>query len=113
MNKQQVFYIHGGGSFSRREAFLKTLRTNEIRNLPGTEPLKKWTGTFAEDLGESCEVFTPSMPNSQNAKYDEWKVWFERHFEHLRDEIILVGWSLGGCVSCVVLIPRISHVITQ
>lgn len=96
MQKQQVFYIHGGGSFSERADFLETLRTREIRNLPGTEPLKKWTGTFVEDLGEGYEVFTPSMPNSDNARYDEWQIWFERHFEHLHDEVILVGWSLGG-----------------
>jgi predicted alpha/beta hydrolase family esterase len=36
------------------------------------------------------------MPNSNNAHYEEWKIWFERHFEYLRDGIILVGWSLGG-----------------
>lgn len=41
-------------------------------------------------------MFTPSMPNKQNAKYEEWKIWFERHFEYLRDGVILVGWSQGS-----------------
>jgi hypothetical protein len=36
------------------------------------------------------------MPNKQNAKYQEWKLWFERHFEFLRDGVILIGHSLGG-----------------
>lgn len=96
MNKQQVFYIHGGSSFSNYEAFLEDLSTKTIRDLPGEEPLKKWPVTLREDLGEDCEVFMPSMPNSQNAKYEEWKIWFERHFEYLRDGVILVGWSQGG-----------------
>ena len=96
MNKQQVFYIHGGSSFSDYGVFLEDLKTKTIRNLPGSEPLKMWTGTFREDLGEGYEVFMPAMPNSQNAKYEEWKIWFERHFEYLRDGVILVGWSQGG-----------------
>jgi hypothetical protein len=36
------------------------------------------------------------MPNSQNAKYEEWKIWFERYSEFLHDGIILIGHSLGG-----------------
>lgn len=94
--KQQVFYIHGGTAFSRYEDFLNHLRTKEIRDLPWNEPLKKWTNTFREDLGEDFEVFMPVMPNSQNAKYEEWKIWFERYFEYLRDDVIVVGWSQGG-----------------
>lgn len=94
--KRQVFYIHGGSAYSNYEDFLNNLRTAEIRNLPGVEPMKKWSNTLREDLGDDFEVFMPSMPNSINCKYEEWKIWFERHFEYLRDDIILVGWSQGG-----------------
>lgn len=93
--KQQVFFIHGGMSFSKYDNFLQYLCTTEVRNLPGEESTKRWTHTLAEDL-ESCEVFTPRMPNSQNSKYKEWKIWFERHFEYLRNDLILIGWSQGG-----------------
>jgi len=96
MEKQQVFYIHGGDAFSKQDDFLRYLETKTIRDLPGEEQLKKWSSTFAEDLGDAYEVFAPAMPNSQNAKYAEWKIWFERHLEYLRDDVILVGWSLGG-----------------
>ncbi|NCN11989.1 hypothetical protein GW937_01555 [Candidatus Kaiserbacteria bacterium] len=96
MEKQQIFYIHGGSAYSNYSDFLAYLRNKELRDLPGVEPIKKWTGMFHEDLGESFEVFMPSMPNSQNAKYEEWKIWFERYFKYLQDEVILVGWSLGG-----------------
>ena len=96
MQTKQVFYIHGGNAYSDYNAFLDDLRTMPVRNLPDVEPLKKWTQSLREDLGEDFEVFTPTMPNSLNAKYLEWKIWFERHFEYLRDDIILLGWSQGG-----------------
>ena len=89
-------FVHGGTAFSKYEDFLWHLETKELRDLPGTESLKKWTGTLREDLGDEYEVFTPAMPNSQNAKYEEWKIWFERYVPHLRDGVVLVGWSLGG-----------------
>lgn len=96
MEKQQVFYIHGGDAFSSYDAFIHELQNREVRNLPGREQLKKWSSTLADDLGEEYEVFTPQMPNAMNAKYKEWKIWFERHFEYLRDDVILIGWSLGA-----------------
>lgn len=94
--KQQVFYVHGGSSYSDYDAFLDHLRSAIPRDLPTLPIPKKWISTFREDLGEGFEVFMPSMPNSQNAKYEEWKLWFERHFEYLDDDIILVGWSQGA-----------------
>jgi predicted alpha/beta hydrolase family esterase len=94
--KKQVVYIHGGDSFSEHEDFLQDLRTKTIRSLPGTESNKFWTETLQEDLGEDFELFKLAMPNKQNAQYEEWKIWFERHFEYSRDGVIFVGWSLGG-----------------
>lgn len=94
--KQQVFYIHGGSSYTDYDAYLSDLRTTPIRDLPGMEPLKKWTHSLREDLGAGFEVFMPTMPNKQNARYEEWKIWFERHFELLRNNLILLGWSQGG-----------------
>lgn len=96
MSKQQVFYIHGGSSYSDYGAYLQDLQTKEVRDLPGVEVLKKWPATLREDLGEKYEVFMPAMPNANDAKYAEWKIWFERHFEYLHDDIILLGWSQGA-----------------
>lgn len=96
MKKQQVFYIHGGESFLDNDQFLERLRTKGIWDLPAEGKVKKWTDSLREDLGDEYEVFTPRMPNGQNAKYEEWKIWFERHFEYLRDDIVLVGYSLGA-----------------
>ena len=36
------------------------------------------------------------MPNKINAKYNEWKLWFEKIAPLLDDEVALVGHSLGG-----------------
>jgi len=36
------------------------------------------------------------MPNSTNARYEEWAVWFGRIAEVADDDIILVGHSMGG-----------------
>lgn len=94
--KQQLVFIHGGEAYSKYEDFLTDLREEPIRNLPWTLKEKRWTHSLAEDLGDEYEVFKPSMPNSSNAKYIEWKIWFERHFEFFRDNIVLVGHSQGG-----------------
>lgn len=94
--KQQVFYIHGGTAYSNYQVFLENLKQTPVRDLPSSDSVKNWSSTLREDLGEDYEVFTPSMPNKQNAKYLEWKIWFERYFPYLRDGLILVGWSQGG-----------------
>ena len=94
--KKQVLFISGGDSFSKYEDFLQDLRTRTIRSLPSKESTKFWTETLEEDLGDDYELFRPAMPNKQNAKYEEWKIWFERHFEYLHDDVVLIGWSLGG-----------------
>lgn len=92
---QQVFYIHGGAAFSEYADYLQYLRTREVRDSHGNKP-DLWPQTLQSELGAEFEVFTPQMPNSDNAKYEEWKIWFERHFEYLNDGVILVGWSLGA-----------------
>jgi len=99
MQKQQVFYIHGGESFEKHEDFLDRLKTASLWHLPEQSAFgngKKWTATLAEDLCEDYEVIMPPMPNKQNAKFIEWKIWFERHFEFLNENVILIGCSLGA-----------------
>ncbi len=94
--KKSVIYIHGGDSFGNYEDFLQHLRTRTIRDLPWSTSLPSWKRSLPVDLGEDFEVFLPSMPNSHNARYIEWKIWFERYFDYLHDGVILIGCSLGG-----------------
>jgi predicted alpha/beta hydrolase family esterase len=92
--KKQVFYIHGGCAFSEYEEYISNLKNTKIDL--SYEDKKRWTKTLTEDLGENFEVISPIFPSKYNAHYEEWKIWFENHFEHLRDDVILVGWSLGS-----------------
>lgn len=86
--------IHGGETFDTYEEFLAWLRAEELELEPaGT---KRWKSTMQEDLGEWHEVIQPRMPNSLNAKYEEWKIWFEKYLPLLSKELIFVGHSLGG-----------------
>ena len=97
MEKQQVFYIQGGDSFSKYENYLEYLKVIDVSGLPTEEESPvRWSKNLREDLGDEFEVFTPAMPNKLNASYKEWKIWFERYLEYLHDDVILVGWSLGG-----------------
>ena len=95
MKKQQVFFIHGGSAYSEYDNFLNGLRNKALWS-PTGEVSKKWSLTLREDLGGEYELFALQMPNKQNAKYEEWKIWFERHFVYMHDDVVLLGWSLGG-----------------
>ena len=36
------------------------------------------------------------MPNATNARYAEWKIWFDKIVPLLDEEVIFIGHSLGG-----------------
>lgn len=92
---KELLYIHGGDAYSRREDFVAALATMPLRE-PFADPAEKWPQTLRRELGEGWRVMTPRMPNSQNARYDEWKVWFMRHLALTEQPPVLLGWSLGG-----------------
>lgn len=89
----QVFVIHGGTTFATYEEYLHYLKTKEIDIQ--TLKAKGWKDSL-DSLGPGYEVIAPRMPNAQNAKYEEWKLWFERFIPFLKDGVVLVGHSLGG-----------------
>lgn len=94
MDKRQVVVIHGGESFDTYEDYIAWLEKQEAVLFP--EERKGWRKGLQEALGEGYEVVLMRMPNGQNAKYREWKLWFDKHVPLLAPEIILVGHSLGG-----------------
>ncbi|MFA6550627.1 MAG: alpha/beta hydrolase, partial [Candidatus Gracilibacteria bacterium] len=56
-----------------------------------------WSGEYLnKKLGKDFKIMRPRMPLSDNAKYKEWKIYFERHFPYINDDVILIGCSLGG-----------------
>lgn len=92
--KKQVVVIHGGDTFETYEEYLSFLKSFEIEI--GDLKKKSWKSSLQEKLGEEYEVISPQMPNKQNAKYLEWKIWFEKVTPLLNNEVVLVGHSLGG-----------------
>jgi hypothetical protein len=91
----QVIVIHGGDTFETYEDYFNHLKNYQIESLDYFRR-KDWKTSLQERLGGNFEVIAPQMPNRKNARYDEWKVWFEKIIPLLNDEIILVGHSMGG-----------------
>jgi len=91
--KIQIFMIHGGMTFKNKKDYLHFLETRKI----SIEEKIKWSNEFfKKGLGKDFEIIKPRMPLQDNAKYNEWKIHFERYFPQLRNNIILIGSSLGG-----------------
>lgn len=92
--KKQVIIIHGGDIFETYKKYVAYLKQYNFKK----DRLKRnrWTDTLEKELGKNYEVFLPIMLNSHNAKYSEWKIWFERLLLICNKEIILIGASLGG-----------------
>lgn len=92
---QRVLVVHGGNSFDKYDAYLEYLRTRKI-DLDGTKAGLGWKDHLQRDLGDDFEVTRLSMPNRDNAKYLEWKIWFNRVFRLSDDPVVLIGHSLGA-----------------
>ena len=92
--KKQVLVIHGGDAFATYEEYLSFLRNYEV----DLESLKRkgWKEALQEKLGNEYEVIAPKMPNKSNARYIEWKIWFEKYISFVNDGGILLGHSMGG-----------------
>jgi predicted alpha/beta hydrolase family esterase len=91
--KKQIVIIHGGTTFDTYEEYIEYLKSSELT----LEKInrKDWKDTISLSLPD-FEIIYPKMPNSKNARYQEWKIWFEKLFSLLNDEVVLVGHSLGG-----------------
>ena len=92
---KQVVIIHGGTTFSSYKDYLQYLRTPQT-SVDRMIPMRKWKEGMQERLGSDYQVLLPSMPNSTNAVYEEWKLWFDGTARLLDDDCILIGHSLGG-----------------
>jgi len=92
-SKPQILFIHGGMTFKDRKDYLSFLKNREIKITPKTA----WhQGYLDKKLGANFDIIRPRMPLSDDAKYSDWRIHFERHFPYLRNNIILIGASLGG-----------------
>ena len=91
--KPQILLIHGGTTFKTRKAYLDFLKNLKV----STEPRMRWRdGYLDKELGNKFEIIRPTMPLKENAQYEDWKIYFERYFPHIKSNVILIGTSLGG-----------------
>jgi len=91
---KQIVVIHGGNAFETYEEYLNDLRARE----PSIERIMKigWKMQLGNALGSDYLVLNPKMPNADNARYLEWKIWFEKLNNIFDEEVIMIGHSLGG-----------------
>ncbi|HEY0908066.1 MAG TPA: alpha/beta fold hydrolase [Candidatus Paceibacterota bacterium] len=102
---KQVLAIHGGNFFDTRAEYLASLKKEPMKREDlFRDRSKRWKDNLGEDLngGKAAgnfEVFQPEMPSPEDAKYEEWKVVFEKAAAFLtggNGGAVLVGHSLGG-----------------
>ncbi len=91
--KTQLLYIHGGYTFHKKKDYYHMLKTRKLsldRHVP-------WTHDYLDKkLGRLVKIIRPRMPLQDFAQYKDWVIQFERHFPLLKNNIILIGQSLGG-----------------
>ncbi len=93
VKQTQILIVHGGMTFKNRKDYLHFLKTREI----SIKKKVKWSEKYLDkSLGRSFEIIRPHMPLSEDAKYNDWKIHFERYIPYLRNGVILIGYSLGG-----------------
>lgn len=93
--KQQIIVIHGADSFTTYNEYFQALESRTITSLDDLKR-KGWKSQLQVELGESYDVVLPVMPNKDNARYKEWKIWFEKILPLIDDGAIFVGHSMGG-----------------
>jgi uncharacterized protein len=91
---KQLLVIHGGDAYDRYEDYIASLKQAEL-SLARLQK-KDWKSNLHQTLGQEYDVILPRMPNAQNARYAEWKIWFEKIIPLLDETVVLIGHSLGG-----------------
>ena len=91
---KQIVIVHGGSSFNNYENSLNNLKNSQL-HYERLLWVQKWRDWLAQEI-VVADVLLPDFPNKQNADYTEWKIYFEKLLSLLRNDIQLVGYSLGA-----------------
>lgn len=92
---QQVIVIHGGTTFQDYDMYVQSLSQKKL-DINRFIYSPKWKELLQDNLGREYQVLLPSMPNSTNARYREWAVWFKHISSLFSNNCILIGHSLGA-----------------
>ncbi len=91
--KTQILIVHGGMTFKNKKDYLKYLKNKKV----SVDKRVNWAADYFEkELGKNFKIIRPRMPLSEDAKYDEWEIYFEKYIPFLKNNDILIGCSLGG-----------------
>ena len=93
--KKQIVIIQGGHALNFHENFLSVLKKKKVT----ADSFKLgygWKEDLHKKLKRQFEIFFPKMPNRENVTYAEWKIWFEKLIPFLKNDVTLIGHSLGG-----------------
>lgn len=91
---KQVLIIHGGDTFDTDADYQDHLMSLEL-DYDRLLYRPRWKEWLAHQL-PGVDVLLPTFPNANNAKYDEWVIYFEKILTFLEDGAIVIGHSLGG-----------------
>jgi len=102
--KPKIVILGGGEVYGSDEDFKKSLQNSpaSFRTQIAGPKWKDWIlTTYNLNLDFNSKFFAFSayllnMPNCANAKYEEWKIEFEKTARFLTSKDILIGHSLGG-----------------
>lgn len=92
-DKQQILIIHWWNTFPSYDDFFNALKERPI-HLEWLASVRGRKNELQFQLWDDYIVYTPQMPNKQNAQYLEWKIMFEKLLDALDDDFILIGHSL-------------------
>jgi len=91
--KQQILYIHGGTTFPTKKDYLDFLKKRPV----SIDKKEKWDQAYLDEkLGRQFDIIRPRMPRKDGATYSEWEIHFRRLIPLLKNNVILIGQSLGG-----------------
>ncbi len=99
-----IIFVHGGESFASEQEYLSWIVSTwvdwNLEPYSEKEEKKKWKIEIAKHaIVHDYRVYMPNFPNPQNAKYSEWKLFFENWISRIEIQwdITLIGGSLWGC----------------
>ena len=93
---KQLVFIHGGEAYSNEADCKLGLESQEVDTEYKEKKRWHYVPALQDALGEGWQVLRPEMPCGDNAKYEYWKIWFEKYIPFLEDGVVLVGHSLGA-----------------
>lgn len=92
-------------TFDKYEEYIAFLKNKNVE-IDDFKTGGGWKNSLGKELGNDFEIINPRMPNSANARYEEWKIWFNKMIPFIQDGAIMIGQSLGG----IFLAKRLSEV---